>query len=373
MRRVAAVQRSLACTIGCLPLLLGCSHEATSPFAVPILVSEAVVSSPLGDGRVYVGMKPKPGLVPGLKATIRDQRSGTSVVAVMEAGGFDPVTVAAEVGDTLFITLQYSATDKIVSYAVVPERSNPVVLRTLPGNGASSVAVSDSMVAIFSEPIDASSLTGAIGLTHLGGGSIGTTVSSCGNGLCAALAPSALLAGYSAFRFFVSDAVKSRGGVGLARAVADTFTTGVPPNGTGALDTPPLVVRAFSVVEYQVPGDTVDWFYAPRLTVENVGPMDADVTTFGFQVPGIGGDDEGACKAVIVPYGATADVFLEAHGAYEISIEADSRATPGEATATLQYLSGVSFFSSDLHGPVVSGAPPTTDTDRTGNWSADCR
>lgn len=139
MRRVAAVQRSLACAIGCLPLLLGCSHEATSPFAVPILVSEAVVSSPLGDGRVYVGMKPKPGLVAGLNATIRDQRSGASVVAVMEAGGFDPVTVAAEVGDTLFITLQYSATDKIVSYAVVPERSNPVVLRTLPGNGASGV------------------------------------------------------------------------------------------------------------------------------------------------------------------------------------------------------------------------------------------
>ena len=64
-------------------------------------------------------------------------------------------------------TVNFSAKDSSVTYAVVPASSQPTIIRTVPADGASDVDVLDSLVAIFSEPVDLSSLASGIHLQRI--------------------------------------------------------------------------------------------------------------------------------------------------------------------------------------------------------------
>ena len=83
----------------------------------------------MGIGRAYVSMAP--GTAPGGDSvTIEHLGGGPSVGTRMADGGFDPIAVEAEAGDTLAISVldETGATD--TTYGVVPIKGRPVMVRT---------------------------------------------------------------------------------------------------------------------------------------------------------------------------------------------------------------------------------------------------
>lgn len=134
--------------------------------AAPFLVSNAVIgasASLLGAigsaGPVaYVSLSPgtRPG---GTVATIRVDRTGAVLSVVLIDGGLDPVAVEAVAGDTITLTLQRAAGGASSLRFTVPASKPPVIVRTVPPKNKRDVPLNARMTVVFSEPIDAGSLT----------------------------------------------------------------------------------------------------------------------------------------------------------------------------------------------------------------------
>ncbi len=121
---------------------------------------------------VYVSLPP--GTVPtGGFATIRDARTGTDASAAMAEGGFDPVPLFSAVGDTLAINVRLAGGGTKVLRLVVPATRRPVVVRAYPPPRKRDVPLNTSIVAVFSEPVQAGS---GIQLLQNGSPVSGTTV-----------------------------------------------------------------------------------------------------------------------------------------------------------------------------------------------------
>ncbi|HEX6808416.1 MAG TPA: Ig-like domain-containing protein [Gemmatimonadaceae bacterium] len=371
MIRLTAGGPSLAGAIACVALMMGCGSESTGPGAVPVGLSSAVVSSPNSGGLVYVGLG-QSGTTPGL-AIVANRTTGASFQNPLVSGGFDPRTIAANVGDTLWITRRYSAKDSNVAYAVVPQRSQPKVIRTMPAEADGDVNVQDSLVAILSEPVDDATLAAGVGLQPVGGSPLAAAVSDCGNGLCARLVPSVPLPGNSSFQFFISAALTSRNGAVAAVPFSVSFTTGAPTSWPAGLGAAPLVVRSFSVIEFEQAGDTVH-YYAPLLTVLNSGTTSADLATFDFSVPGLGSYLSGVCDAITVAPGDSAVVFLGWRGYYDVTVGQPGKRPTGNPTATLEYFSSGYFADIDLTSAITPGEPPADSGSPTQpqRWSYYC-
>ena len=85
----------------------------------------------MGIGRAYVSMAP--GTAPGGDSVTIEHLGGPSVGTRMADGGFDPIAVEAEAGDTLAISSSSTgATD--TTYGVVPIKGRPVIVRTSPAS-----------------------------------------------------------------------------------------------------------------------------------------------------------------------------------------------------------------------------------------------
>ncbi len=77
----------------------------------------------------------------GERAIIRTRRTAAVATALMVAGGFDPIPVAATVGDTLDISIELAGDGPPLAFlTVVPPSQPPVIVRTEPIR-SSSVAV----------------------------------------------------------------------------------------------------------------------------------------------------------------------------------------------------------------------------------------
>ena len=99
-----------------------------------------------------------PGTVPDAQsANIRNLRSGAAVVVSIVAGGFDPVAVPAEAGNVLEITT-VSGSVTLKSAFSVPVRRRPIVVRTDPLLQKRDVPLNASIMVVFSEPVDPSTL-----------------------------------------------------------------------------------------------------------------------------------------------------------------------------------------------------------------------
>ncbi|HET9709091.1 MAG TPA: Ig-like domain-containing protein, partial [Gemmatimonadales bacterium] len=107
---------------------------------------------------VYVSMVP--GTVPtGVQAAIRDQTTGVSVTTAVVNGGFDPVGIAAEVGDTLQVEITRIDAGPLKGSDLVKPIRPPTVVRTSPPKGGHDVPLNAVIVVVFSEPIDSLTLT----------------------------------------------------------------------------------------------------------------------------------------------------------------------------------------------------------------------
>lgn len=361
MPRLTMLRGPLCRAAGCLLILLGCSHDTTQPDNRIFPKSTALVSAPDDHDLVYVSMRPGPSR--GQTASV-STRAGASVTATMIDGGFDPVAISAGAGDTLWVQSSDERGNSIVAFAVVPISSMPVVVRTSPPNLASGVPVSDNVLAVFSEPVDSASLVGGMRLYDSGGQPVaaGLARAGCDPGWCWELVPSGWLAGNATYALAISNAVRSRAGTALADTLTVTFQTGARPA---------VTVDSFSVIEYHRTGDTT-WSYAPQLKISNGGPT-IEITSFSMTLPGIGTLMTDACNPVQVASGATASVFLEVDGNYDLSLDTGNlRASGTEVAASITFTMSSAEYVMPLRGPIVPGFPPTTVTAGYYNWYQYC-
>src|SRR5207247_1814412 len=103
------------------------------------------------------------GLAPqGVTATIRNRRTRLSLTTLVDSGGFDPVSLDGDVGDTIDVTILSGP--GLVAYrttVVVGAPRPPVIVRTQPPAKKTDVPVNAALVVVFSEPIAPATLTTA--------------------------------------------------------------------------------------------------------------------------------------------------------------------------------------------------------------------
>jgi len=204
----------------------------TDPSARPrsaALVSSAIVrpTAAAVDGQAYVSMVPGTDPV-GQRVEVHNLRNGASATSPMRNGGFDPIAVEAEAGDTLSVTVVHQAGDATTTYGIVPIKSRPKVVRTSPASGKTDVPLNSLMVVVFNEPMDSASLPGALSLRQNGADVPGSVSGQTTGGviLSGQLAPANPLAPLSTYEFSVSTAAQSLAGASLDAPLTVGFATG---------------------------------------------------------------------------------------------------------------------------------------------------
>jgi hypothetical protein len=169
----------------------------------------------------------------GERAAIRNSRTGSMVAVGIVDGGFDPVPIAADVGDTLEIDIHITGADQPQLYAVpVPARQLPVVVRTdPPAQGEKwGVPIDAAMLVVFSEPIATTSLTdSAIELWWGTDRVTGRIEPGDPAGLTVVFVPEAALAGEAAYDLVINGAVRDLEGDSLAAPITVGFVTAPDP------------------------------------------------------------------------------------------------------------------------------------------------
>jgi hypothetical protein len=151
-------------------------------------------------------------------------------------GGFDPVPIAAEVGDTLSVTLIHQSGVSTIGYGVVPVRSLVKVVRTSPGGGKTDVPLNSIVRVVFNQPMDGTSLSDALHLQHDGIDVSGRVTGDSTSGviLTGQFVPTVPLDPGSTYEVLVSTAARSLDGETLDAPVSAQFTTQSLPE-TGGL------------------------------------------------------------------------------------------------------------------------------------------
>lgn len=176
---------------------------------------------------VYVSMAPAT-VLHGASVAIRNLRTGERRTAPLVEGGLDPVAVGAVVGDTVEIVATDSAgVSTRVLNVVVPRRS-PIVVRTQPPKKKTDVPLNASMTVVFSEPVDATTVTSTT--VHLvvgdaGGQPVEGALSLSADGLQARFVPAARLLAQTTYTLIITTSVRDWTGDALEAEVAASFTT----------------------------------------------------------------------------------------------------------------------------------------------------
>lgn len=238
---------SAAAAAAALALPVACS-EVTPPPPPPPPRPEAVVSEPLAslagsaspslgairisaaisDGGaerlVYVSL-PSGAFPSGTMAIIRNTSRGPRLTQPMVDGGFDPIPIAAGVGDTVEIAIHGITSVLATIRRPVPRARRPGVVRTNPPKGKRDVALNSRITIIFSEPVDPATITSSVSLS-VPGGEISGTVRVLADGMVAEFIPSTPLGRTATHRLLISDAVRDVDGNALDGPVSMEFSTG---------------------------------------------------------------------------------------------------------------------------------------------------
>ena len=226
----------LAHALGGMTLLAACSTSPTEkntdrPSLPAGRVSPAVVSAPTPGsdhnrgGLAYVSMRPGTDST-GVTALISNGQVSEPAPVTMIAGGFDPVGIKAAPGETLQIRILSASGSDTRGYAVVPAHSLLNVVRTSPPQRKTEVPLYSVVQVIFSEPIDSTSLAGAIHLRHerVVPGTVEAVVSG-GTVLGALFRPNQPLAPATEYEVEILNRVTSLAGGALSAPATATFTT----------------------------------------------------------------------------------------------------------------------------------------------------
>src|SRR6266571_2737096 len=139
-----------------------------------------------------------------------------------------------------------------------PDTTPPTVVSIIPANGATNVAVSTTVSANFSEPLDCTSVTAA-SFTLTSAGAVAGSISCSGSSVT--FTPASTLSFNTTYTVTVGTAVRDAAGNALASAFTSTYTSVLPPRP----ETPTGVTA--------MPGNaqaTLSWPAVPGATSYNV-------------------------------------------------------------------------------------------------------
>lgn len=216
-----------------LPLIL--SDTAAQPAVPPPDLSKsretqhssAVAAAQAAPGTNVAYISLPPGAVPnGIAITIRHRVTGSSITVPMVDGGFDPVAIEATAGDLLELEIQTTGGGPLLFTRVVPGRRPPKVVRTNPPPKKRDVALNSTIIIVFSEPLDAETLTDASIQLRLGATAVGGRLEFRDDDrLTAAFIPLTPLAAGSDYRLVVTQGIRDRDGEPLEAPVTVEFRT----------------------------------------------------------------------------------------------------------------------------------------------------
>ena len=244
-----------------------------TPVPPPLPSSAALVSEPLtlpGSAArfAYVSMPPG-GFPTGMGATIRNPAKDRQKVLMMVEGGWDPVQIAAETGDTLRITITNHLNETFEHAHVVPAVRRPVIVRTNPPHGRREAPLNTVLLVVFSEPIDPSTVTPqSVQLLRNGQPVVAETALSS-DGLRMVIGPESLLPASTGFTLVVSRALTDQTGNQLEQGAAVEFTTATaaPEEMAGVYELSALITDFDEAW-----GDLTGYRYTALLTIDEGPP-----------------------------------------------------------------------------------------------------
>jgi DNA-binding beta-propeller fold protein YncE len=179
---------------------------------------------------VYVSLAP--GTVPdGVTATITNRATGRVATAALLNGGFDPISIGADVDDTVdvAITRPSPATTIHASLRVEAAR-RPRIVRTNPPHGGRDVPLNATIVIVFSAPIDSATVnTGTLQLLQDSTAVFGSVGFADTAHLQGQFQPTSLLAPLTTYTLVVADTIRDLNGSMLDSTAEVSFTTGANP------------------------------------------------------------------------------------------------------------------------------------------------
>ena len=133
------------------------SDPAEAGSAAQAIGAAGAPSAASGSEVGYVSLAPG-SLDQGTEVEVRNRASGFRELIPIVDGGFDPVAIPAAAGDTLdFVVLERSFVFQEWSEPV-PMSASPSIVRTDPPRGRRDVPVALSILVVFSEPMDTTTL-----------------------------------------------------------------------------------------------------------------------------------------------------------------------------------------------------------------------
>jgi len=244
MSRLAA----LALAIAASACAVGCQKDAGGPLPPPSpppppgppLASDPVSEQLPGNSGAsflmtatadvdvaYIALPP--GSAPdGRVATIRNLRTGDSILVAVAEGGFDPAAIPAIAGDNVGIVVRDGSGNVVFQppVLVVSARRPPIVVRTNPPPRKRDVPLNTHIVIVFSEPIDAATLTGTSLELRRGSSLVtGSVVFRDSDHVTALFIPTEPLAPATTYTLAVSQEIRDLDGDLLETPVTVEFTT----------------------------------------------------------------------------------------------------------------------------------------------------
>lgn len=169
----------------------------------------------------------------GTRATVRRVGDVASLTTAVTDGGFDPVPIVAQVGDSIQVTVtDAGGTTVFEMRAAVAAPRPPVVVRTNPPPRKRDVPLNASLLIVFSEPVDSSTLNpSSVQLLHGTTPVVGTVGLLEGSATAAVFTSAAPLEANADYQLVVTQAARDLRGDALAAGVTVAFTTGSTSTG----------------------------------------------------------------------------------------------------------------------------------------------
>lgn len=156
-------------------------------------------------------------------ATVRNVGTRAQLTVTVVDGGFDPVAMAAEVGDTIEVDPQGAVVGSMS--VVVPVRRPPQVVRTYPLHGKRDVPLNTRIFVVFSEPLDRQSVNESTVQLLRADVVVSGRVEIDDMGLTITFVPDTPLLEGTDYELVVSDDVRDLQGDHLQSPVRAPFTT----------------------------------------------------------------------------------------------------------------------------------------------------
>ena len=235
MRRPPGAQvRGRAFRAAWIAILLSCGGESLQgpdPEGQPqegLILSEPQVTP---EGSIAFASLSSGAALGGLAARITNLAADTTVRIPMFDGGFDPVAIPGDDGDTIRVDVEGGSGQGPSFVDVLKRGKPPVVVRAGPTRGAMDVSLNASIVVVWSTPMRPETINPTTITVVLGGDTVPATVQLSGDRLRAEVKPTDLLPSRE-YTLVVSGEVASNTGKPMATEYRTVFRTVVLPTVT---------------------------------------------------------------------------------------------------------------------------------------------